>query len=197
MPAFLSTTYTEVPGRGKNPPSFEAGASGYKVDPGGSATLGDRLYTVSTRQLDPPAGALADEEKAQAQAPRRAEGFSVSALLAFLCGIAVGAAALAAAQVLIVGRGRRLVSPEPPAGSPRALPFEATWTPREREEPSPADLVLVERLQGLVESGEASIVDARSTAFSRGVPNEVLRHCFPYIEGCHERHVQPPLPRFR
>lgn len=47
MPSFLSTTYTEAPGKGKNPPSFEAEASGYKVDPGGSATFGDRLYTVA------------------------------------------------------------------------------------------------------------------------------------------------------
>lgn len=47
MPSFLSSTYTEVPGKGTNPPSFEAGASGYKVDPGGGATLGDRVYEVA------------------------------------------------------------------------------------------------------------------------------------------------------
>lgn len=47
MPSFLRTAYSEVPGKGKNPPSFEAGASGYKVGPGGGATLGDRLYEVA------------------------------------------------------------------------------------------------------------------------------------------------------
>jgi hypothetical protein len=47
MTSFLSTTYTEVPGKGKNPPSFEAGASGYKIDPGGSVTFGDRVYEVA------------------------------------------------------------------------------------------------------------------------------------------------------
>lgn len=47
MTSFLSTTYTEVPGKGKNPPSFEAGASGHKIEPGGSASLGGRAYHVA------------------------------------------------------------------------------------------------------------------------------------------------------
>jgi hypothetical protein len=47
MPAFLSTTYTEVAGKGKNPSSFKAEASGYKVGPGGSLAFGEQVYHVA------------------------------------------------------------------------------------------------------------------------------------------------------
>jgi hypothetical protein len=47
MTSFLTTTYTEIPGKGKNPPSFEAGASGYRVAPGNAVAFGDRTYEVA------------------------------------------------------------------------------------------------------------------------------------------------------
>lgn len=47
MPSFLTTTYTEEPGKMKNPPRFEAAATGRHVLPGEAAHFGDRSYTVA------------------------------------------------------------------------------------------------------------------------------------------------------